>query len=173
MTKHVFLIGFMGCGKTYWGSWLAERVSCPFIDLDRRIELHEQKTISDIFREAGESGFRELERRYLHKLKDIAPAVIATGGGAPCFFDNLSRMRSIGIIIYLRTPVEVLFERLKTGKAERPLLKDLNDYVLSGFIRERLETREPFYLQADYILEYAEDHDLFAEKLLDVIRNGH
>lgn len=173
MTKHVFLIGFMGCGKTYWGSWSAERVSCPFIDLDRRIELNEGKTISDIFREAGESGFRELESRHLHELKDISPAVIATGGGAPCFFDNLNWMRSVGITIYLRTPVEVLFERLKTGKAERPLLKDLSDRELSGFIRERLEIREPFYIQADYTLEYTEDHDLFAEKLLDVIRNGH
>lgn len=169
MNRHVFLIGFMGSGKTHWGRILAEKRACPFLDLDAFIEENEGKTIAAIFAETGENGFRILERENLLRLATLPPSVVATGGGTPCFFDNMERMKQQGRTIYLKTPPEVLFERLKPERAQRPLLKDLDDAGLQAFIRERLEMREPYYLQADVVLEWGGDEAAFFEKMMSAV----
>ena len=156
MTRHLFLIGFMGSGKSYQGRRLAEKLGCPFIDLDAFIVTSEGKSIADIFFESGETGFRVLESDHLRRLAALPPAVVATGGGTPCFFDNLDWMKRHGLTVYLRTAPDVLFERLRGGKAHRPLLRDLDDEGLRDFIRERLAARESYYLQADATLEWGQ-----------------
>jgi len=156
MTRHLFLIGFMGSGKSYQGRRLAEKLGCPFIDLDAFIVTSEGKSIADIFAETGEAGFRVLESNCLHRIAALPPSVVATGGGTPCFFDNLDWMKRHGTTVYLRTAADVLFERLRGGKTHRPLLRDLDDEGLRTFIRERLAAREPYYLQADVTLDWSQ-----------------
>ena len=170
MSKHVFLIGFMGSGKTHWGRKAAVALSRPFLDLDARIEAREGKSIARIFGENGEAGFRELEKQCLRDLKGLPPSIIATGGGTPCFFDNMAWMRAHGHVVYLKTPPEILFERLKPEREQRPLLKSLDDAGLSDFIRQRLAARAPAYERADCIIERTDDGGLFLTQLLDLIR---
>ena len=166
MTRHLFLIGFMGSGKTHWGRILAEKSGCPFLDLDAMIEAGEGKTIAEIFTTIGENGFRVIERDYLRRLAALPPAVVATGGGTPCFFDNMDWMKQHGQTVYLKTPPEVLFERLKSERQQRPLLKDLGDAELRAFIRERLEVREPYYREAEVVMEWGEGETRFLEVLI-------
>lgn len=138
----------MGCGKSYLGERLAVQLGRPFVDLDRLIEVGEGKTISDIFAESGEPGFRALERQYLHALAHQPPSVVATGGGTPCFFDNMDWMNACGTTVYLETPVDVLFERLRHERTQRPLLAGLSDAGLWGFIKKKLGEREGWYRRA-------------------------
>lgn len=166
MTRHIFLIGFMGSGKTHWGRILAAELGRPFVDLDAFIETNEGRTISEIFASSGEKGFRVLEREYLLRLAALPPAVVATGGGTPCFFDNMRWMKQYGRTVYLKIPPEVLFERLKGGRQHRPLLKNMNDDALRAFIRERLAMREPFYNLADAVLTQEVDEKMSIELLI-------
>src|SRR5215217_1973749 len=109
----VFLIGFMGSGKTFVGKKLAQLLKTTFIDLDEVIEKSEEKTISQIFSQNGEEFFRERESHYLKSLSERSNVVIATGGGTPCFHDNMKWMNENGITIYLKAKSEILFDRLK------------------------------------------------------------
>ncbi|MBK7939707.1 MAG: shikimate kinase [Lewinellaceae bacterium] len=170
MTGHVFLIGFMGSGKTRWGRAVARAVSRPFIDLDERIETKEGKSIAEIFSIAGESGFRVLEQQYLRRLGGIEPCVVATGGGTPCFSDNLEWMQGEGTVIYLKTAPEILVQRLKTETHKRPLLAGHAESELPAIIQARLEARTPDYERADYVVEYRGDDDVFLQQLLDIAR---
>lgn len=151
MDAHIFLIGFMGCGKSYLGERLATQLERPFIDLDRLIEIAEGKTIADIFAALGESGFRELERKHLHSLGNQPSAIVATGGGTPCFFDNMDWMNTHGTTVFLETPVETLYERLRDERSDRPLLMGLDDTGLRHFIKEKLREREQWYRQAKVV----------------------
>lgn len=169
MTRHIFLIGFMGSGKTHRGIILAERLGCAFLDLDAFIESSEGKTISEIFAALGENEFRILERENLLRLAALPPAVVATGGGTPCFFNNMRWMKRHGVTIYLKTPPEILFERLKNKRVQRPLIKDLDDDALRAFIRERLESREQFYRHADFVWESTQDESKVLDKLAHFI----
>jgi len=170
MTKHVFLLGFMGSGKSHWGRVVAEKTGRPFIDLDVRIEEREGKTIPEIFAESRETHFREIERKHLHSLADFPPSIVAAGGGTPCFFDNMDWMKENGLTVYLKMPPEILLKRLKNGRDRRPLLKNLNESELYNFIQNRLQEREPFYLRADCTLENTGDDGAFLEQLLAVIK---
>ena len=172
MSKHVFLIGFMGSGKTHWGRVVARALSHPFIDLDEWIETQEGKSILQIFSDAGESDFRALEKQYLHRMKGLEPSVIATGGGTPCFFDNLAWMQKEGVVIYLKTSPEILFRRLKAERESRPLLASLDEAQLPDIIRERLYARTPVYERADHVLEQSDDDAAFLQQLLDLIRTS-
>lgn len=159
----------MGSGKTHRGTILAERLGCAFLDLDAFIESSEGKTISEIFAASGENEFRILERENLLRLAALPPAVVATGGGTPCFFNNMRWMKRHGVTIYLKTPPEILFERLKKERTQRPLIKDLDDNALRAFIRERLESREHFYRHADFVWESTQDESMVLEKLAHFI----
>lgn len=143
----------MGSGKTTYGKLMAKELNLTFIDLDVYIESEERKTIDQIFKEIGEEGFRLLEKKALRAVSEIENVILATGGGTPCFFDNMEFMNSKGQTIYLRTSVRELRDRLKMSKSKRPLIsgKDLRE--LEDFIAENLEKREPFYLKAKYILD--------------------
>jgi shikimate kinase len=148
--EKIFLLGYMGSGKTTIGKRLAKKLNQPFIDLDIFIENRYHKTISEIFAEKGEPGFRETEKMLLREVAQFESAVIATGGGTPCFFDNMTVMNESGLTIYLKTSVEKLSKRLNTSKEKRPIIKDKNIEELKVFISENLEKREPYYNRAIY-----------------------
>ena len=144
----------MGCGKSYLGKLLAERLQYNFIDMDTYLEAKESKTISQIFKEGGEGAFRKLERDYLTASGDFEKSVIATGGGCPCFYDNMEWMDLSGQTIYLKTPTAVLVDRLQKETAHRPLLAGKSKKELAAFIDGKLEERAPYYEQAQIIFEY-------------------
>lgn len=166
MTR-ILLTGYMGAGKTTLGRALAERLGMTFIDLDQYIEQRFRKSISQIFAEKGEEGFRDIERRMLHEVAEFEDVIISTGGGTPCFFDNIDFMNSKGITVYLKVPVERLFIRLSIAHRQRPLIKDKNDEELRAFIAEQLAKREPHYSKAQYsfVADRLEDKEQIRESV--------
>ncbi len=151
--KRIFLIGYMGSGKTTVGKLLAASLGFSFIDLDHYIENRYNRRISDLFAERGEAGFREIEHRLLQEVAEIENAVVSTGGGAPCFFDNMLLMNRVGTTVYLQTNAQELARRLQKVQSNRPLLKDKSPEELLAFIEKMLADREPFYGQASLIVE--------------------
>lgn len=147
----IFLTGYMGAGKTTLGKALARELHIPFIDLDWYIEERFHKTVRELFSERGEDGFRKLEKNMLHEVGEFENVVVSTGGGAPCFFDNMEYMNRVGNTVFLDVDPEVLFRRLRVAKQQRPILKDKKDDELLEFIVNALEKRTPFYRQAHYI----------------------
>lgn len=150
----IFLIGFMGSGKTHWGRQLAVQMKIPFYDLDEVITLRENKSIAELFAHSGEEAFRIKEKEVLEALIDEnASMVLSCGGGTPCFFNNIERMKKYGVVVWLNTHVEILLERLKKEKETRPLIKDINDNDLRSFISRKLNERRMYYEQADVIID--------------------
>jgi shikimate kinase len=163
----IFFIGFMGVGKSYWGSQLGTQLDIPFFDLDQVITASEGKSIADIFTEKGEEYFRIKEKECLEKLvAENEQFVISTGGGTPCYFNNIVFMKAQGTVIWLNTPVPVLVKRLLNEKQHRPLIKDLDDAHLELYINKKLADRSIWYSQADAIV--AEEY-LDMPTLLDTI----
>lgn len=148
--RRIFLIGYMGAGKTTLGRALAKDMNIQFIDMDSYIETRFCKTISKIFAEKGEDGFREIERRILHEVGDFEDVIISTGGGTPCFFDNVEYMNRQGTTVFLDVPEERLFIRLSIARNNRPLIKEKSDEELKSFITEQLEKRRPHYEKAQF-----------------------
>ncbi len=148
----IYLIGYMGSGKSTLGKELAGELGLSFIDLDKYIEKKYFKTVPKIFEDEGEASFREKERLCLREVSSFEDVVIATGGGAPCFFDNMDVMNSTGYCVFLDVEYEILAARLFLSKNERPLLrgKKKEDLVLS--IGEMMAKRRPFYEKARYII---------------------
>jgi len=167
--QHIFLIGFMGCGKTHWGRLLAEKTGLPFLDLDDWISQRSGTSIAQIFTEKGESGFRVMERDALQSLATIPKSIVATGGGTPCFFDNLDWMNEIGTTIYLKTGPTLLAERLRHEKEFRPLLAEVQEDDLQDFISKKLEEREHFYLRAKVVLEQSSNDKTLLDQLQKVV----
>ncbi len=151
--RRIFLIGYMGAGKTTVGKALAKATGLQFYDLDWYIEGRLRKTVAQIFAERGEEGFREAERRLLHEAAEFEDVVISCGGGTPCFYDNIDYMGSQGQVVYLKASPEVLCRHLRMGKTERPLIKGKSPGELARFIGEQLERRKPFYEKAAYTLD--------------------
>lgn len=150
----------MGAGKTAMGQLLAKRMNLTFVDLDNYIENKLMRTVADIFREEGESGFRRIEKECLREVAQFEDVVIATGGGTPCFFDNMEYMNSCGETIYLKLTPEHLAQRLSSSKIGiRPLLRDKKGYDLLQHITETLAKRESFYFRAKRIIE-GNDEDI-------------
>ena len=162
--KRVFLVGYMGAGKTTVGKELAKLAGLSFIDLDFYIEGRYHKAVSQIFAERGEEAFREIERNMLHEVAEFELGYgdkmthISTGGGAPCFFDNMEFMNASGTTVYLKVSVEELAKRLELCKHTRPVLKGRSGEELRAFIAESLEKRNPFYTKASITFD--------AEKML-------
>lgn len=152
----IFLLGFMGSGKSSLGKKLARKLDVPFIDLDRKIEEEEGRSIPAIFANEGEAYFREKETALLRKISTGEKAVIALGGGTPCREENLQLIHEKGSSIYLKVPVERLIGRLRQKKEGRPLIAPLSDQDLGYFVRTKLEERIPFYEQADQVVEMEE-----------------
>ena len=143
--KTVFLIGFMTAGKTREGKRLAKLLNRKFIDLDRKIETAENKTVSEIFNEKGEEYFRETETRILKSLNLNENYIVSCGGGTPCFHENMNWMLQHGTVVWLKIAVETVMKRLTESKKERPLLKNLDGEKMKYFITEKIKQREQFY----------------------------
>jgi shikimate kinase len=140
----------MGCGKSTLGKRLAKYLNLEFVDMDHYIEMRNHKSVPQIFAEEGEVEFRKKERKALEELSEFSDIVIATGGGAPCFFDNIDLMNQTGATIYMNIDPAILADRLIHSKTERPLIKGKSKEELIVFIDEMLAKRRPFYSQAKY-----------------------
>ncbi|MFK8005889.1 MAG: shikimate kinase [Saprospiraceae bacterium] len=161
----IFLLGFMGSGKSYSGKRLAEKFGMSFIDLDDYIETKEERTIREIFEKEGEDYFREIEKTCLHELGGKKMTIISTGGGTPCFFDNMSWMNKNGVTVFLETSVDILSNRLFDEMQKRPLLKGFSEKELKYFIEKKLEERNPFYHQTQILYLQNEEGQDVAEEL--------
>ena len=150
--EKIFLIGMMGSGKTFWTKKIAKWIKSAGYDLDDLIEMTEEKTIAEIFEEDGEEYFRKSEAKILRWFKEKKKFVLATGGGTPCFMENMAWMKKEGIVIWLDESVEILVQRLLAEKAHRPLIANLSDEAITNFIQQKLVERHAFYQQANYRL---------------------
>ena len=149
----IFLIGFMGCGKTTLGKKLARALNYNFIDLDSYIENKTTEKITEIFDKQGEQYFRDLEKESLNEICKMDNMVLASGGGTPCFSDNMQTMLAKGICIYLKMEANNLVKRLSKEKSKRPLIENLTEKYLVNFIRKKLVEREVFYNKANHIIQ--------------------
>ena len=148
--KPIFLIGYMGSGKTTLGRALSLFMNKEFIDLDIYIEARFRHSIKELFNERGEEGFRNIERNMLHEVGEFEDVVIACGGGTPCHFDNMDFMNEKGLTVLLKASHEALMRRLTipTAKSKRPIIANKTNEELSQFIIDALEQRATHYNQA-------------------------
>ena len=149
MTR-ILLVGFMAAGKTTLGKALAKDLGLQFVDLDLNIESRYHATVSQIFAERGEEGFRQIERNMLHEVAEFEDVIIATGGGTPCFFDNMEYMNAQGTTVFLDASVDVIFTRLTIARTQRPLVAGKTDEELRSYITETLNRRLPYYSRATH-----------------------
>ncbi|MEM6318993.1 MAG: shikimate kinase [Bacteroidota bacterium] len=170
--KNIYLIGFMGSGKSYLGRQLAQLLSWEFLDLDDFLEANEGMKINRIFAEGGEQLFRDLEKNYLYATIDFTQTVIATGGGAPCFFDNLEWMNRHGQTVYLQASTDLLVKRLINETTHRPLLAGKTLEELQQFIDQKLLYRQSFYQKAAHIFTYQTGRET-GEDLLRFLEKGN
>ncbi len=154
----IFLTGMPGSGKTSFGQQLAEHLKLPIWDMDDLIEQKAQMRIPAIFEQQGEAHFRELEREVLHEIiqNKSAAAIVATGGGAPCFFDNMERINQAGVSIYIDTPIYLIVERMLRKAQDRPLYQQETPEALRAKLTQTFWQRKKFYWQAQIILKTKE-----------------
>jgi len=163
----IFLIGFMGSGKSHWGRELSRKLSIPFFDLDEKIEEHTGKSIPQIFSEKGEEYFRLLEKEALYLLTESHESfVMATGGGTPCFYNNIDYLKKAGTVVWFNSSIDRLYLRLIKEKDKRPLIRDIADDQLKSFIVKKFSNRKIFYQQAHVIIN---EDEIDLEKLLERI----
>jgi shikimate kinase len=163
---NIYLIGFMGCGKTTLGKKMAKKMNKFFFDMDAEIEKSAQLSIADIFSQYGESYFRELENKLLASIQS-QNYIVSTGGGAPCFFNNLDMMNASGLTIFINLPAKTLLNRLENEKDKRPLIQNIPPDKLLFEIEDRLNKRLPFYQKAQIIFNPLQQTE---EVLLDEIK---
>lgn len=147
MTR-ILLVGFMAAGKTTLGKALARDLGLQFIDLDHYIESRYRCTVSQLFAERGEEAFRQIERNMLHEVAEFEDVIIATGGGTPCFFDNMDYMNAQGITVFLEASVDVIYTRLTIARVQRPLVAGKSEEELRSYIASTLDHRMPHYSRA-------------------------
>ena len=154
MTTKVFLVGYMGCGKSTLARKLSRRTGVRAVDTDAEVERMEGASVGDIFRYEGEVRFREAERRVLDEvIAGASFAVVSTGGGLPTWRDNMPSMNAVGHTVYLRRSPEQIARRLSPyGRRKRPRLQGLDDEQLVAFLRGDMAAREPFYAQASLVV---------------------
>jgi shikimate kinase len=163
----IFLIGFMGCGKTHWAKILSEKLHFPFFDLDEKIVEHKGKSIPEIFESEGEEQFRLLEKDVLHLLSENHESfVMATGGGTPCFYNNIDYLKRQGTVVWINCSTECLYQRLIKEKGKRPLIANIQDEELKSYIIKKYSSRKIFYQQANVILP---EEVITIENLVDKI----
>ena len=144
----IFLIGYMGCGKSTMGRAVSQLTGVPFIDLDNYIEGRYHMSVKEIFAKHGEEGFRDIERRMLQEVADFEDVIVACGGGTPCFFDNMEYMNAHGTTVFLNTPIPRLHSRLMRGRHKRPLIANKSEEELLEFIKKALADRWEHYAKA-------------------------
>jgi shikimate kinase len=167
LNMRVFLVGYMGCGKSSTGKRLARLLDLPFYDTDTEIEKEQGKSIAELFKELGGSQFRILEKQYLLDLQLAnKKGIFATGGGMPCFHGNMKLMNQMGITLYLERPAKELANRLGSSPKIRPLLLNKSISELLEFIENQLSEREAFYNLATFILSRPEQELAFMVSLI-------
>lgn len=163
----IFLIGFMGSGKTYWGRLLSQKLGLPFFDLDEQIVNAENQSINEIFESRGEEYFRLKEKEILHIITESHNAfIMSCGGGAPCYFNNIEYMNQAGITVWINASADTVFARLVKERSHRPLLKNLSDDELKSFIKKKFADRRIFYEQAGVSIE---DENITPEKFIEKV----
>ena len=175
----VFLMGFMGAGKTTLGKALAKDLGVSFIDLDQYIENRYMKSVSQLFALRGEQGFREIESRLLREAGEFDDVIISCGGSTPLIGDNMDYMLANGQTVYLKCDNGTLLRRLKVARSQRPLIASKSDEELEVFIENETRRREPGYLKAQYICpgdrlesrDHISETVEYIEKLLDLKKN--
>ena len=156
----------MGSGKTSVGRLLAKTLVIDFIDLDEYIEKKEGNTITEIFEKSGENGFREIEHAYLLELLALTKrTVISLGGGTVCFFNTVELIKEKGLLVYLKTDVDALYQRLNKESDTRPMLQKSKGNTLRDLIKNKLVEREPYYLQADLIVDSSQNTEEVAGQI--------
>lgn len=159
----------MGCGKSTLGRKLSEMLQVTFIDLDKYIEQKYFKTIPNIFEEEGEVAFREKEQAALKEVSEFDNVIVASGGGAPCFFKNMDVMNEAGLCVFLDVDSSELTNRLLQSATERPLIKDKSPDELLDFVEGMMEKRRPFYEKAKVILK---GKDIRPEQIIERIEKA-
>jgi len=168
MNKNIYLVGFMGTGKTTVGKILAEKLGREFIEMDEEIEKKEGKKIVDIFRQKGESYFRKIEKEVLKRIASCFSLVVSCGGGVVVDRENLKILKESGIVICLKAKPSIIYERTKKTK-ERPLL-NVPDPLKK--IKELLARRAPFYAKADYFVDTTPfTPEEVSEEIIKILKN--
>ena len=170
----LFLIGYMGCGKSSLGRKVARRLGVRFVDTDAVIEEREGASISDIFQYEGEEYFRRLERSVIDEVADDADdVVVSTGGGLPVWKDNMETMNRVGTTVYIRRSAEQIASRLSPyGRQKRPKLRGLSDDEIVDFMTRNMAEREPYYARALHVFdtEGVSDGEL-ADRIVELFRS--
>jgi shikimate kinase len=163
----IFLVGFMAGGKSTVGKKLASKIGLPFVDLDDYIEEKYSRTIRFIMYDRGMDEFRKIEKTILNEIiKKYPKAVISTGGGTPCFFDNMDLMNKSGLTLYLEVDIPTLVDRIIHSKKDRPLIWGKSREDLTVYAKDLLNQRQDFYKQAKHIIN---GKNLKIESLIDLI----
>ena len=166
----IFLLGFMGSGKSAAGRILAEKLKLEFMDFDRYVEKETGRTVAVIFETEGEEKFRLVEQQYLKKIITEDNSVIALGGGTPCFHNNIELINKNGTSVFIETGVDELVKRLLRSKNPRPLILGKNEAELKLFIETVLEKRNPYYRQAHHTVKAgSQTIDEVAGQILKII----
>jgi shikimate kinase len=165
----IFLVGYMGCGKTTFGRKLATELDWQFADLDELIEAHYKISINDFFVKYGEENFRRIENMMLRDQLTKHKIVISTGGGTPCFYNNMELMNRFGVTVFLNTPVPVIVDRLINGKRKRPLIMGLEITDLTLKINQHLAQRIKYYNLAQHKLSLEEQIPSYVQEMLGLI----
>ena len=152
-SRCIVLVGMPGSGKTTVGKSLAKDTGMPFYDLDWYIEGRMHRTIKQIFDERGEEGFRRLESTMLHEVAEFENVIISCGGGTPCFYDNMDYINQQGESVFLKCTPDVLYNHLKMGRTERPLLMGKTPEEVQAYIKEQLTVRAPYYSKAKHTID--------------------
>ena len=147
--KNIFLIGMPSSGKSTLGKGIADALHYRFIDTDKLIVREEGRSIANIFTQSGEAYFREAERRVLRTIRSGDSLVVSTGGGMPCFHDNMAYMNATGVSVFLDVPIDILVRRILAHAQEDRPLNNASDPELPYTLQKRYETRLPFYSQAN------------------------
>lgn len=165
----IYLIGYMGSGKTSLGRIVAKRLGLSFVDIDHVIESKHCQSVAQLFAQKGEKAFRNIEQHVLHEVSAYENVLIATGGGTPCFFDNMSYMKQTGTTLYLDlTPKELTERLLQTNLQRRPLIADLSPIELETYIEKNLSSRRPFYQQATLSVGNGTDQEMVEAMLVAI-----
>lgn len=168
---NIFLIGFMGSGKSHWGKIWAEANQLLFVDLDEMIENKEGQTIAAIFGTRGEDYFRKIEAAALRLCARSENSIIACGGGTPCFYENMDWMKANGKCVYIECTAQEILERVSSEKDKRPLLKELSHAELLLFIEKKLTERAHFYQQANITIQSASLNKNALPEILSAIKS--
>ena len=167
----IFLVGFMGAGKSVVGRRLAKSLNLSFYDLDEEIESHYKMSVSAIFQKYDEACFRKLETSVLESFSSKDNFVLSCGGGTPCFGENMAFMKSIGTTIYIKLPADELVGRISSSYHKRPLTEGKSDEELASYVDAMLKKREPFYSMAKITVDASEtDKETLVEKILLVLQ---